>query len=106
MEGECLQQTNENSHIPYIWKASVYRRKTRTATCLTYGRQVFTADKQEQPRALHMEGECLQETNKNSHVPYVWKASVYRRNKYSHMPLLWKVSVYTRTATKFPVIFK
>jgi len=69
--------------MPVVWKASVYRRQTRTATCLTCGRRVFTGDKQEQPRAFGM-------------------ASVYRRNKYSHMPLVWKVSVYTRTATKFP----
>jgi len=47
--------------MPEVWKASVYRRQTRTATCLTYGRRVFTGDKQEQPRALCMEGECLQE---------------------------------------------
>ena len=41
---------------------SVYRRQTRTDTCLRYGTQVFTGDRQEQPRTLGMEGECLQET--------------------------------------------
>jgi len=48
---------------------SVYRRQTRTDTCLRYGTQVFTGDRQEQTHALVMELECLQETNKNRHMP-------------------------------------